>query len=68
MLPEAPSRTAIQHLLSTVGQCAEEDTGQLELALEAAAPLDIKADTLVVSWDGVTVPLRESAPKARSSS
>ena len=61
MLPAPPSRTAIQHLLSTVGQCAEEGTGQLELALETAAPLDTAGDTLVVSWDGVTVPLREPA-------
>ena len=63
MLPEPPSRTAIQHVLSTVGQCAEEGSGQLELALEAVVPLDAKGDTLVVSWDGVTVPLREPAPK-----
>ena len=26
-------------------------------------PLDAQGDTLVVSWDGVTVPLREPAPK-----
>jgi hypothetical protein len=63
VLVEAPSRTAIQHLLTTVGQCAEEGAGQLELALQAAAPLDVDGDTLVVSWDGVTVPLREPAPK-----
>ena len=63
MLPEPPSRTAIQHVLSTVGQSAEEGADQLELALQAAAPLDVEGDTLVVSWDGVTVPLREPAPK-----
>ncbi len=63
MLPEPLSRTAIQHVLSTVGQCAEDGAGQLELALQAAAPLDAEADTLVVSWDGVTVPLREPSPK-----
>ena len=63
MLPESPSRTAIQHVLTTVGQCAEEGAEQLELALETAAPLNAEGDTLVVSWDGVTVPLREPAPK-----
>ena len=49
--------------MSTVGQCAENGAGQLELALQAAAPLDGDGDPLVVSWDGVTVPLREPAPK-----
>ncbi len=63
MLPTAPSRTAIQHVLTKVGQCAEEGAGQLELTLETTAPLDTAGDTLVVSWDGVTVPLREPAPK-----
>tara|TARA_Y100000310_G_C20608780_1_gene776912 strand:+ start:114 stop:1544 length:1431 start_codon:yes stop_codon:yes gene_type:complete len=63
VLPELPSRTAIQHVLATVGQCAEDGAEQLELALQGAAPLDAEGDTLVVSWDGVTVPLRESAPK-----
>ena len=63
VLPEPPSRTAIQHVLTTVGQCAEDGAEQLELALQGAAPLDAEGDTLVVSWDGVTVPLREPAPK-----
>ena len=63
LLPEPPSRTAIQYLLTTVGQYAEDHAEQLELALQAAAPLDPEGDTLVVSWDGVTVPLREPAVK-----
>ena len=63
VLSEPPSRTAIQHVLTAVGQCAEEGAGQLELALQGAAALDAGGDTLVVSWDGVTVPLREPAPK-----
>ena len=63
VLLEPPSRTAIQHVLTDVGQCAEEGAGQLELALQDAAPLNAEGDTLVVSWDGVTVPLREPAPK-----
>lgn len=63
VLPEPPSRTAIQRLLTTVGQYAEDHDEQLELALQKAAPLETGGDTLVVSWDGVTVPLREPAPK-----
>ena len=63
VLPEPPSRTAIQRVLTDVGQCAEDGAGQLELALQGAAPLDAEGDTLVVGWDGVTVPLREPAPK-----
>ena len=63
VLSEPPSRTAIQHVLTAVGQCAEDGAGQLELALQGAAALDAGGDTLVVSWDGVTVPLREPAPK-----
>ena len=63
VLPDPPSRTAIQHLLTTVGQYAEDHAEQLELALQDAAPLKAEGDTLVVSWDGVTVPLREPAPK-----
>ena len=63
VLPEPPSRTAIQHVLTAVGQCAEDGAEQLELSLETAAPLNAEGDTLVVSWDGVMVPLREPAPK-----
>ncbi len=63
VLPKPPSRTAIQHLLTTVGQCAEDSAESLERALQEAVPLDAQGDTLVVSWDGVTVPLREPAPK-----
>ncbi len=63
VLPQPPSRTAIQHLLTTVGQGAEDGAEALEWALQEAAPLNAEGDTLVVSWDGVTVPLREPAPK-----
>ena len=63
VLPEAPSRTAIQQLLTRVGQYAEDHGEQLELAVQETAPLDAEGDTLVVSWDGVTVPLREPARK-----
>ena len=49
LLPEPPSRTAIQYLLTTVGQYAEDHAEQLELALQEAAPLDPEGDTLVVT-------------------
>ncbi len=63
VLPQPPSRTALQRLLTTVGQGAEDGAESLERALQEAAPLNAEGDTLVVSWDGVTVPLREPAPK-----
>ncbi len=63
VLPERPSRTAIQHVLAKVGQCAEDHAAELEEAIEATAPLDPDGDTLVASWDGVTVPLREPGVK-----
>ena len=63
VLPEGPSRTAIQHVLAKVGQCAEDHAAEVEQAIEATAPLDADGDTLVVSWDGVTVPLREPGAK-----
>ena len=63
LLPEGPSCTAIQHLLAAVGQHAEEAAGALEEAMDARAPLEAAADTLVVGWDGVHVPLRQAAPK-----
>ena len=67
VLPERPSRTAIQHVLTTVGQCAEDHAEELEEAIQATAPLDSDADSLVVSYDGVTVPVREPACQAGAS-
>ena len=63
LLPQGPSCTAIQHLLAVVGHHAEEAADALEEAMEAQAPLEAAADTLVVGWDGVHVPLRQAAPK-----
>jgi len=45
VLLEPPSRTAIQHVLTRVGQCAENGAEQLELALATAAPLASEGDT-----------------------
>jgi hypothetical protein len=63
VLPERPSRTAIQHVLAKVGQVAEDHAAEVEAAIQATAPLDTDGDTLVSSWDGVTVPLREVGAK-----
>jgi hypothetical protein len=62
LLPQAPSRTAIQHVLRRVGERAETEAATVEAALQAQAPLQLAGDTLVVGWDGITVPLREAAP------
>jgi hypothetical protein len=62
VLLQGPSRTAIQHVLAKVGQCAETHATEVEVALEERAPLDVDGDILVASWDGTTVPLREAAP------
>ena len=56
VLPEPPSRTAIQHLLTAVGQCAEDGAGQLELALQGVAPQ---------SGDGYWVCLRHINSKGK---
>lgn len=63
VLPEPVSRTAIQHVLTQVGGCAEEHATAVEEAVQQRAPLQTAGDTLVVSWDGVTVPVREAAAK-----
>jgi len=63
VLPEPVSRTAIQHVLTAVGGCAEAQADEVEVAVQQAAPLSVDGDVLVTSWDGVTVPLREAAPK-----
>jgi len=63
VLPKRPSRTAIRHVLAKVGQSAEDHASELEQAIEATAPLDTDGDTLVTSWDGVIVPLREPGTK-----
>ena len=63
MLPQGPSRTAIQHLLTRVGERAETQAAAVEAALQAQAPLSVDAEVLVVGWDGTTVPLREAAPR-----
>lgn len=61
VLPEAVSRTAIQHVLTRVGSAAEAHAVDVEEAVRQQAALATGGDTLVVSWDGVSVPVREAA-------
>lgn len=63
VFPDPPSCTAIQHVLAKVGQQAEDNATEVEAVLNAQAPLDLDGDTLVVSWDGTTMPLRQRGPK-----
>ena len=63
LFPEGVSRTAIQHVHEEVGQCIEQHSAAVEEAIRQEAPLRTDGDILVVSWDGVTVPIRERACK-----
>lgn len=62
VLPEPPSRTAIQHVLTAVGQCAEDGAEQFELSLETAAPLNAEGDTFVVSGTASRSPCASPRP------
>ncbi len=59
LLPHAPCKTAIQEVIRKVGSFAEDHQPELEDAMTKEAPLSAEGDVLVISWDGVTVPLRE---------
>lgn len=61
--PESPSRSAIRRVLSRAGAFLEAHDDDLEAALSSDAPVNTRGDVLVAGWDGVTVPLREPAPK-----
>jgi hypothetical protein len=63
LLPHCPSATAIQHVVQHVGEFAEQEEALIEAAMRKQAPLSTKGDVLVQSWDGVTVPLRETGTK-----
>jgi len=62
LLPEAPSEKAIRRTIEDVGNFAEETWEEIESRVEAEAELP-EGDVLVVSVDGVTVPLREAGTK-----
>jgi hypothetical protein len=57
-LPAAPSATAIKRTIRDVGGFLEEHREQVEEVVQAKMPLNDEGPCLVVSWDGVMVPLR----------
>ena len=63
ILPEAPSSTAIQRSLKDVGNFLAEQEEAIEERISQEAPLSSEGDALVVSMDGVTVPVREAGRK-----
>jgi hypothetical protein len=62
VLVRAPSEKAIRRVVADVGQWAEEGWDELEYRVAEEAPLP-EGDTLVVSIDGVNVPMREEGVK-----
>jgi hypothetical protein len=64
VLPQAPSDKAIRRVIADVGCAADEVRGQVEDRLADEAPLpEAEDDVLVVSVDGVNVPMREAGVK-----
>jgi hypothetical protein len=61
--PDGPSCKAIRRVLSRAGAYVEAHSDDLEETLNRMAPLNVQGDILVAGWDGVTVPIREPAPK-----
>lgn len=60
VLPRGPSATAIQRVVKDVGRYAEAHGQQIENAQHSQSPLTGDGDVLVVSWDGVMVPMRQA--------
>jgi len=60
-LPEGPSSTAIQNAVRRLGIEIDEQREAIEDAVATETPLSDKGDALVVSWDGVMAPMRETA-------
>ena len=58
VLPVAPSATAIKRAVCDVGRFLESERVVVETQIAAARPLSNEGTHLVVSWDGVMVPLR----------
>lgn len=63
VLPYAPSATAVQKVIEHVGGFAEKNADIIEEAIRTQAPLKATGSVLAISWDGVTVPLREEGNK-----
>jgi len=57
-LPDAPSSTAIKRTIRDVGGFFEENKAAVEKRLASEKPLSEEGSNLVVSWDGVMVPIR----------
>jgi len=62
VLPQAPSEKAIRRTISTLGQWADDAQDEIEQRIAHEAPLP-DGEILVISVDGVTVPLREPGCK-----
>jgi hypothetical protein len=62
VLPQAPSEKAIRRTIAELGQWADEAREEVEDRIAREAPLP-EGELLVVSMDGVTVPLREPGRK-----
>jgi len=61
VLPQAPSDKAIRRVIKDVGRAADEMWDQVEERVADEAPLpEAENDVLVVSVDGVNVPMREA--------
>ena len=62
VLPHAPSEKAIRRTIAGLGQWADEAQDEIEERIAHEVPLP-DGDILVISVDGVTVPLREPGCK-----
>jgi len=62
VLPHPPSEKAIRRTIAELGQWADDAQDQIEQRVAREAPLP-EGEVLVVSVDGVTVPLREPGCK-----
>ncbi len=67
-LPHGPSTTAIGRVVREVGRFVEGHEEEIERAMTEDAPFSEEGDVLVVSQDGVMVPMREDGPRCRGRS
>lgn len=63
-LPEGPSATAIQNAVHQLGSELESKRAAIEDVVHEQAPLSANGDILVVSYDGVMAPMRETTDVA----
>lgn len=66
VLPQAPSDKAIRRVIEDVGRTADEVWEEIEYRVAEEAPLpesEAEDDALVVSVDGVNVPMREAGAR-----